>query len=111
MLDVQRTICHHAAMTTVEETTSAERRKYRDKRAERFATGERAREFPAFERQAYRRLELLDAAPNKEALILLPSNHFEAIGGQRKSTYSICTAAWSMGWHWTRNLAQPAKVL
>jgi len=34
-------------------------------------------------------LEILDAAPTKEALMRLPSNHFEALGGDRKGQYSI----------------------
>ncbi len=41
-------------------------------------------EFQAFERQAYKRLDILEAAPNKEALMQLPSNRFEALSGDRK---------------------------
>ncbi|MCP2731320.1 type II toxin-antitoxin system RelE/ParE family toxin [Limnofasciculus baicalensis] len=63
--------------------------KYKDKRTERFPIGERVKEFQAFERQAYKRLEILEAAVNKEALMLLPSNRFEALIGLRQGQYSI----------------------
>lgn len=48
--------------------SSSERRKYRDQRTQDFADGKRIKAFQAFERQAYKRLEILEAAPNKEAL-------------------------------------------
>ena len=63
--------------------------KYKDKRTAKFAAGDRVKEFQAIERQAYKRLEILEAAPNKEALMALPSNRFEALGGDRKGQYSI----------------------
>jgi proteic killer suppression protein len=62
---------------------------YGDKRTEDFALGKRIKEFQAFARQAEKRLEILDAAPHKEALIMLPSNRFEALGGGRKGQFSI----------------------
>jgi len=62
--------------------------RYRDRRTTRFAEGERVSEFQAFERQAYKRLDILEAAPTKEALMKLPGNHFEALGGNRNGQYS-----------------------
>lgn len=56
---------------------------YRAKRTARFAGGQRAKEFQRFERQAYTGLEVLEAAPTKGALMRLPSNRFEALGGDR----------------------------
>jgi plasmid maintenance system killer protein len=44
---------------------------YRDKRTRKFAKGETVREFQSFARQAEKRLEILDAAPTKEALMML----------------------------------------
>jgi len=35
--------------------------KYRDKRTQQFAEGKRVREFQAFEKQAYKRLEILES--------------------------------------------------
>ena len=52
--------------------------KYQDRRTERFASGERVREFQAFKEQAERRLDLLETALNRIDLMLLPSNRFEA---------------------------------
>ena len=41
---------------------SSKRPKYRDKLTERFAKGERVKEFQGFKEQAERRLDLLEAA-------------------------------------------------
>ena len=98
-------------MTTEEDASRPERWKYRDKRTERFAAGERVREFQSFERQAYRRLELLDAAPNKEALMLFPSNHFEALGGDRKGQYSIrINRQWRICFEWPEDALRPFHI-
>lgn len=60
-----------------------------DKRTKRFFDGERVRAFDAFAGQAKRRIAYLDAANSIEALMALPSNRFEALGGKRKGLYSI----------------------
>jgi plasmid maintenance system killer protein len=66
---------------------------YKDKRTEDFALGKRVKEFQSFARQAEKRLEILDAAPDKRALMMLPSNHFEALGGERRdNTASALTS-------------------
>jgi len=62
---------------------------YRDKRTRRFAEGEKFKEFQSFARQAEKRLEILDAAPGKDSLMMLPSNRFEALAGDRKGQFSI----------------------
>jgi proteic killer suppression protein len=62
---------------------------YRDKRTARFANGERVREFQAFEEQAKKRLLILRAAVSRQGLMLLPSNRFEALGGDLKGQLSI----------------------
>jgi proteic killer suppression protein len=63
--------------------------KFRDKRTERFAAGERIREFQAFKEQAERRLDILETAVSRSDLMLLPSNRFEALCGGRKGQFSI----------------------
>ena len=63
--------------------------KYRDRRTAQFAEGRRIKEFKASERQAYKRLEILEATPTKEALVRFPSNRFEALGGDCAGQYSI----------------------
>jgi proteic killer suppression protein len=75
--------------------------KYRDKRTKRFAEGERVKEFQSFERQAYKRLEILESAPSKEALKLLPSNRFESLSGDRQGEYSIrINEQWRICFEW-----------
>src|SRR3954465_12000455 len=91
--------------------TSPSHAKYRDQRTERFANGERVREFQAFERQAYRRLAILEAAPTKQSLMALPSNHFEALGGDRKGQYSIrINAQWRICFEWPEGEPQPFNI-
>jgi toxin HigB-1 len=85
--------------------------KYRDKRTKQFADGERVKAFQAFERQAYKRLEILEAAPNKEALMMLPSNRFEALGGDRKGQYSIrINDRWRICFEWPEEEKRPFNI-
>jgi toxin HigB-1 len=62
---------------------------YRDKQTEAFANGKRVREFHSFADQAYKRLDILDAADNLEDLRALPSNYLEALSHDRKGQWSI----------------------
>jgi toxin HigB-1 len=85
--------------------------KYKDKRTKRFAEGERVKEFQAFEKQAYKRLEILEAAPNKEALMMLPSNRFEALGGDRNGQYSIrINDKWRIRFEWPDAEEHPFNI-
>lgn len=84
---------------------------YRDKQTRKFAAGEIVREFQAFARQAEKRLEILDAAPNKEALMMLPSNRFEALRGDRKGQYSIrINQQWRICFEWPEESAGAVNV-
>lgn len=60
-----------------------------DKHTAKFLAGERVPEFQAIERQAQRRLGILDDASCIEDLMRLPSNRFEALSGDRNGQYSI----------------------
>ncbi len=60
-----------------------------DKRTARFLLGQRVPEFQAFERRAQRRVAILNEATCIEDLMRLPSNRFEALGGDRKGQFSI----------------------
>ena len=74
---------------------------YRDKRTRRFANGETVQAFQGFARQAYKRLEILDAATSLEDLRALPSNRLEALGGDRSGQYSIrINAQWRICFEW-----------
>lgn len=86
-------------------------RKYRDKRTERFAAGEQVKEFEPFRRQAEKRLEILDSAICIEDLMRLPSNRFEALGGNRKGQCSIrINDKWRICFIWPENISQPFNI-
>jgi proteic killer suppression protein len=86
-------------------------RKYRDKRTQQFAEGKRVKEFQSFEMQAYKRLEILESAPNKEALMRLPSNHFEVLRGDREGQFSIrINRQWRIYFEWPENEAKPFNI-
>src|SRR6476659_6428574 len=62
---------------------------YRDRRTERFASGQRVKEFSGFARQAEMRLDRLDAATSLADLAGLPGNRLEALKGDRAGQFSI----------------------
>lgn len=62
---------------------------YKDKRTEMFAAGEFIAAFQGFERQAARRLAILNAAPSLDTLRVLRSNRLEVLRGDRKGQYSM----------------------
>lgn len=64
-------------------------RSFADKETRDFFAGKRVRRFAGIERQAARRLQILESVAAIEDLMLLPSNRFEALGGDRKGQYSI----------------------
>jgi len=78
--------------------------KYKDKRTEQFALGIRVKEFQSFEKQAYKRLEILEGSISKEALMKLPSNNFEALIGDRQNQYSIrINNKWRICFEWSED--------
>ncbi len=86
-------------------------RKYRDRRTARFAAGERVSDFQAIARQAYKRLEILEAAPNKHALMGLRSNRFEALHGDRAGQYSIrINDRWRICFEWPDGEPAPLNI-
>ncbi|MCB0094162.1 MAG: type II toxin-antitoxin system RelE/ParE family toxin [Caldilineaceae bacterium] len=88
-----------------------ERPKYRDKRTRQFAEGERVPAFQAFDRQAYRRLEVLESAPHKQALMALRSNRFEALKGDRLGQYSIrINRQWRICFEWPDDAPGPFNI-
>lgn len=77
-------------------------RLYRDRNTERFAKGERVRQFEAFRMKAYEKLELLEAATTLGDLRHPPSNHFEKLGGDRAHQYSIrINRQWRLCFEWS----------
>lgn len=62
---------------------------YRDKRTAAFAQGDFIRDFQGFAKQAYKRLDILDAATSLDELRQLPSNRLESLRGDRNGEFSI----------------------
>jgi proteic killer suppression protein len=88
-----------------------ERSKYRDRRTTRFAAGERIKAFQSIERQAYRRLEILEAAANRDSLSKLPGNRFEALHGSRAGQFSIrINDQWRICFEWPDDEPEPFNI-
>jgi proteic killer suppression protein len=86
-------------------------RSYRDKRTARLAAGESVKEFRGFERQAWKRLEILDAAEGLEDLRALPSNRLESLKGDRSGEFSIrINQQWRLCFEWPQDGAGPEQV-
>ena len=84
---------------------------YRDERTRRFAEGEFVREFNAFARQAYKRLEILEAASNIQDLRGLPSNRLEGLKGNQAGQYSIrINSQWRLCFVWNEGDQGPSQV-
>ena len=75
---------------------------YRDKRTELFAGGAFVAAFQGFERQATKRLSILNAAPSLDTLRALPSNRLKALRGEREGQYSIrINQQWRICFTWS----------
>ena len=84
---------------------------YRDRKSERFANGRVVRDFRGFERQAARRLAILNAAPSLGTLRNLPSNRLEALGGDRKGQHSIrVNRQWRICFEWPEGHPGPSNI-
>lgn len=84
---------------------------FRDERTTTFAKGEFVRDFQGFERQGYKRLEVLEAATSLTDLGALPSNRLEALRGDRAGQYSIrINQQWRICFEWPAGAAGPANV-
>ncbi len=84
---------------------------YRDKRTSAFAAGSFVREFQGFAQQAYRRLEVLDAATRLDDLRVLRSNRLEALKGGRAGQFSIrINQQWRVCFEWPRGARGPSNV-
>ena len=80
---------------------SEELSRYRDKRLKQFAGGFRVKDFQAFEQQLKKRLAILEDAQTADDLRLLPSNRFQALGGDRKGQFSIrVNKQWRLCFEW-----------
>jgi len=86
-------------------------RSYGDRRTERFADGEKIRQWESFRRQAEKRLRILDAATSLGDLAALNSNRLEALKGDRKGQHSIrINHRWRICFHWPEDEPGPSYV-
>ena len=86
-------------------------RSYRDEGTERFATGEKVRQWEPFRRQAEKRLRILDAATSLGDLAALNSNRLEALKGERRGQHSIrINAQWRICFRWPKDESGPLNV-
>jgi len=84
---------------------------YRDKRTKQFAEGEFVRAFQGFDRQGWKRLDVLNAAISLADLRALPSNRLEALKGDRAGQYSIrINQQWRICFEWPANARGPSNV-
>jgi proteic killer suppression protein len=84
---------------------------YGDKRTEVFAEGDFVRQFQGFAQQAYKRLDILDAATSLDDLRKLPSNRLETLRGDRDGQYSIrINVQWRICFEWSSGEPGPGKV-
>ena len=84
---------------------------YRDRKTERFANGERVREFSGFSRQAEIRLDRLEAATSLKVLATLGGNRLEALHGEREGQYSIrINDQWRICFEWPGGSPGPINV-
>ncbi len=76
-------------------------RTFRGRDTEALYNGQRVPRFQSFKRQAERRLQILDSAVSLQDLAALPSNHFEALSGNRRGQYSIrINRQWRICFKW-----------
>jgi proteic killer suppression protein len=67
--------------------------------------------FSGFEPQGWKRLEILDAAPNLATLNALPSNRLEALKGDRAGQFSIrINQQWRICFEWPAGAPGPSRV-
>jgi proteic killer suppression protein len=84
---------------------------YRDKKTERFARGERVREFSGFSRQAEIRIDRLEAATSLKDLAAIGGNRLEALRGNRQGQYSVrINDQWRICFEWPEGSPGPINV-
>jgi proteic killer suppression protein len=85
--------------------------RYRNKDTEQFADGKHVSNFDSFKDQAYRRLDILDAATSLVDLRNLRSNGFEKLKGDRDGQYSIkINEKWRICFNWSDEKSKPFNI-
>jgi len=86
-------------------------RTFRCADTERLFRREPVRRFRAIERQALRKLDMLDAAPDLRTLSTAPGNRLEHLKGDRKGQYSIrINDQWRICFAWRDGHAYEVEI-
>ena len=84
---------------------------YGDARTERFARGERVKQFEPFRHQAENRLVRLEVAASLKELGALRGNRLEKLSGDRKGQWSMrINDQWRICFVWPDGAVGPSKV-
>jgi proteic killer suppression protein len=87
-------------------------RTFRYPDTERLFRRESVRRFRAIERQALRKLDVLDAAPDLRTLSTLPGNRLERLKGDRQGQYSIrINDQWRICFAWRDGHAYEVEIV
>ena len=87
-------------------------RSFRCPETERLFSRESVRRFKAIERQALRKLDLLDAAPDMRTLGTLPGARLEKLKGSRMGQYSIrINDQWRICFEWHDGHAYGVEIV
>jgi toxin HigB-1 len=82
-----------------------------DAKTERFAQGERVKQFESFRRQAEKALDRLDAATSLGDIANFPGHRLEKLSGDLAGKYSIrVNDQWRICFEWPKGSAGPENV-
>ena len=85
---------------------------FKNKETRDLYEGKIIRRWQGFHQQAERRLHILDEATCLNDLRYLPSNHFEALHGDRRGQYSIrINKQWRICFKWIENEPYEVEII
>ncbi len=85
---------------------------FADKETEKLHDDRRVRKFHAIQKQARKKLSMLDAATGLQDLEVPPGNKLELLSGDRKGQYSIrINNQWRICFHWISNQACDVEIV
>jgi proteic killer suppression protein len=83
----------------------------RDARTQRFARGERVKQFEPFRRKAERVLDRMGAAASLQDIGNFPGHRLEKLRGDRKGQWSVrINDQWRVCFEWADGAAGPSNV-
>ena len=85
---------------------------FKNKNTKALYDGKVVKKWLSFTKQAEKRLQILDSATCIKDLLQLPSNHFEALSGDRKDQYSIrINNQWRICFMWIDNEPHEVEIV